>query len=289
MIHAEHVRMSIGDRILLDDVTVNIDKGVRIGLVGINGAGKTTFTRLLSGQEMPESVEYSGRIIRKGRIGYLSQDTHVGDQEQIAKDRILEARDIAKTLERIRKAERDMTQLTGVKQQKAMERYVRLDQEFTNSGGWAAHAEAAHMAHALGLGEKELETPIGKLSGGQRRRVELARILFSQADTLLLDEPTNHLDHDSIEWLGEYLQNFSGGFVVISHSEQLLRDSDSMIWHADAQRHTIDIYSMGWQAYQRQIVVDNERRKKERAHALKQAQRLLDQADRMHAKASKAV
>ena len=108
---------------------------------------------------------------------------------------------------------------------KALDRYTRLDHEFTMAGGYAAASEAARIAAALGLPDRVLDQSIGTLSGGQRRRVELARILFQRPDTLLLDEPTNHLDHDSVLWLHDHLRSYSGGFIVISHDVELLCDT----------------------------------------------------------------
>lgn len=134
-----------------------------------------------------------------------------------------------------------------------------------------------------------LNRELGTLSGGQRRRVELARILFSDADTLILDEPTNHLDADSIEWLKHYLKRFEGGFLVISHSTELLDETVNKVWHLDAQRGSIDMYALGWKAYLRQRVVDEERRRREREVAEKKADRLMKQGIRLHAKATKAV
>lgn len=290
MITARNLSLRIGARELLRDGNFHVTKGMRIGLVGRNGAGKTTLMRLLAGSEVSnESLEHTGDVFRKGTIGYLPQDTHVGNQNQIARERILQARGIDETIRRIRKAEKQMTEESGAKQQKAMERYVRLDQEFTAAGGWAANAQAAQMAAALGLGERELSQSLDTLSGGQRRRVELARILFSDSQTLLLDEPTNHLDNDSIIWLRDYLRSYKGGFVVISHSVELLEDTVDTIWYLDANRAALDIYNMGWTDYLKQREVDERRRRRERANAEKKAAALLKQADRLHAKATKAV
>ncbi|MYU04505.1 ATP-binding cassette domain-containing protein, partial [Streptomyces sp. SID8366] len=127
------------------------------------------------------------------------------------------------------------------------------------------------------------------LSGGQRRRIELARILFSDADTLLLDEPTNHLDADSIIWLRDYLKTYRGGFIVISHDVDLVETVVNKVFYLDANRSNIDVYNMGWKLYQQQREADEKRRKRERANAEKKAAVLNAQADKMRAKATKTV
>ena len=133
-----------------------------------------------------------------------------------------------------------------------------------------------------------LGQPLKTLSGGQRRRVELARILFSGAETLLLDEPTNHLDADSIVWLREFLKAHKGGLVVISHDTALLEATVNRVLHLDANRAEIDVYNMGWKAYLQQRETDEKRRKRERANAENKAKTLTDQANKMRAKATKA-
>ena len=138
---------------------------------------------------------------------------------------------------------------TGEKQDRAMRRYGRLEAEFTAAGGYAAESEAAQIAGALGLDERVLGQELGTLSGGQRRRIELARILFSGAETLLLDEPTNHLDADSIAWLRDYLKGYRGGLVVISHDVELLDAVVNKVFHLDANRGELDQYNLGWKAY----------------------------------------
>src|SRR6185436_11242182 len=122
----------------------------------------------------------------------------------------------------LRETEGAMASADDETRDKAVRRYGRLDEEFHVRGGYAAESEAASIASSLGLPERVLTQPLGTLSGGQRRRVELARILFSGASTLLLDEPTNHLDADSILWLRDFLRAWSGGLVVISHDVGLL-------------------------------------------------------------------
>ncbi|CAM5698022.1 hypothetical protein SBADM41S_11019 [Streptomyces badius] len=154
-----------------------------------------------------------------------------------------------------------------------MKKYERLETEFLAKGGYAAEAEAATIAAALNLPDRVLGQPLHTLSGGQRRRVELARILFSDADTLLLDEPTNHLDADSIVWLRDYLKSYRGGFVVISHDVELVETVVNKVFYLDANRSQIDIYNMGWKLYQQQREADEKRRKRERAERREEGRR----------------
>jgi len=155
-------------------------------------------------------------------------------------------------------------------------------------GGYAAEAEAASLAASLGLPQRVLRQPLRTLSGGQRRRVELARILFGGADTLLLDEPTNHLDADSVSWLRDHLRAFRGGLIVISHDTGLLDAVVNKVFHLDADRTELDIYNLGWHAYLEQRETDARRRRRERVNAERQAAALQSQADKMRAKATKA-
>lgn len=289
MINVSNLTVRIGARTLIKDASFRVDKGMRIGFVGRNGAGKTTTMRMLAGEPDHGQAEFEGQVSRRGTIGYLPQDTRIGDPEQIARDRILSVRGIDEIITRIRKAEHIMGTATGPKQQKAMERYVRLDQEFNNQGGWAANAKASQIAASLGLDDRILKQPLKTLSGGQRRRVELARALFSDAEVLLLDEPTNHLDHDSLIWLRDFLRTYPGGFIVISHDVDLIRDTVNHVYHLDAERGVVDIYNMGWDLYLKQREEDERRRRRERAAALKKAESLRLQGEKMRAKATKAV
>ncbi|MEV7924492.1 MULTISPECIES: ribosomal protection-like ABC-F family protein [unclassified Kitasatospora] len=285
MISANALELRAGARILIESANFKVAAGDRIGLVGRNGAGKTTLTKVLAGEGMPAS----GTVTRSGEVGYLPQDPRTGDLDVLAKDRILSARGLDTVLKKMRENEDRMANGQGATRDNAMKKYARLETEFLTKGGYAAEAEAATIAAALGLPDRILNQELHTLSGGQRRRVELARILFSDSDVLLLDEPTNHLDADSIVWLRDFLKTYKGGFIVISHDVELVETVVNKVFYLDANRSAIDVYNMGWKQYQQQREDDEKRRKRERANAEKKAATLNSQADKMRAKATKTV
>jgi len=284
MITAHQLEVRAGSRLLMENVSFRVAAGDKVGLVGRNGSGKTTLTKILSGEAQPAS----GRVTTSGEVGYLPQDPRTADLEMIAKARILSARGLDDVVRRLRTAEQDMASDDPDRREKGMKRYERADAELHVGGGYAAESEAAQIASSLGIEERILAQPLNTLSGGQRRRVELARILFSGAETLLLDEPTNHLDADSIVWLREFLRTHKGGLIVISHDVSLLDACVNKVLHLDANRAEIDVYNLGWKAYLAQRETDERRRKRERSNAERKANTLTDQANRMRAKASKA-
>jgi ATPase subunit of ABC transporter with duplicated ATPase domains len=295
VITATDLEVRAGARTLLsiDGAALRVQPGDRIGLVGRNGAGKTTTMRILAGESEP----YSGTIARSGEIGYLPQDPKEGDLDMLARDRVLSARGLDTLLADLEKQQALMAEVADdVARDKAVRRYGELEERFSALGGYAAESEAGRICASLGLPERVLTQPLRTLSGGQRRRVELSRILFAASDTgsgsdttLLLDEPTNHLDADSIGWLRSFLQNHTGGLVVISHNVELLADVVNRVWFLDAVRGEADVYNMGWQKYLDARATDEQRRRRERANAEKKASALRTQAAKMGAKATKAV
>ena len=295
MITATDLEVRAGARTLLsiDGAALRISPGDRIGLVGRNGAGKTTTMRILAGEGEP----YAGTIDRSGEIGYLPQDPREGDLDMLARDRVLSARGLDTLLADLEKQQAIMAEVADdAARDKAVRRYGELEERFSALGGYAAESEAGRICASLGLPERVLTQSLRTLSGGQRRRVELSRILFAASDTgsgsdttLLLDEPTNHLDADSIGWLRAFLQNHTGGLVVISHNVELLADVVNRVWFLDAVRGEADVYNMGWQKYLDARATDEQRRRRERANAEKKASALRTQAAKMGAKATKAV
>jgi ATPase subunit of ABC transporter with duplicated ATPase domains len=288
MIAATDLELRAGARILLEPTTLRIQPGDRIGLVGRNGAGKTSALRALAG----ESVPRAGRIERRGPVGYLPQDPRTGDLDVTARDRVLSARGLDRLVTEIAKIQ---VQLAETPDDEALvRRYGQLEHRFDDLGGYAAESEAGRICSSLGLPDRVLGQTLRTLSGGQRRRVELARILFADGDiagesaTLLLDEPTNHLDADSITWLRDFLRQHPGGLVVISHEVGLLDAVVNKVWHLDANRAALDVYNVGWKTYLQQRETDERRRHRERANAERKIEALRSQADKMRAKATKA-
>jgi ATPase subunit of ABC transporter with duplicated ATPase domains len=280
MITVTNLALRMGARTLLESASFTIARGDRVGLVGRNGAGKTTLARVLAGEGLPDE----GRVSVTGQVGYLPQGPSEGDQESTASERILSGRGLDTLRRELEAAEAALAKGSAP----VLRRYGQLQDRFQALGGYAAEAEAASIAAGLGLPERVMKNRLRELSGGQRRRVELARILFSGAETLLLDEPTNHLDADSIAWLRDFLQRHRGGWVVISHDVALLEATVNKVFLLDATRSSIEIYNLGWRAYLEQREADDRRQKRERANAEKKATALKTQADRMRAKATRA-
>lgn len=296
MITATDLEVRAGVRTLLSapGPALRVQAGDRIGLVGRNGAGKTTTLRILAGEGEP----YAGTITRSSDIGYLPQDPREGNLDVLARDRVLSARGLDALIRDMEKQQALMAELADeTERERAVRKYGRLEDRFSALGGYVAESEAARICHSLGLPDRVLDQALRTLSGGQRRRIELARILFAASDgsggrsdtTLLLDEPTNHLDADSITWLRGFLQNHDGGLIVISHDVDLLADVVNKVWFLDAVRGEADVYNMGWTKYLDARATDEQRRRRERANAEKKASALRAQAAKLGAKATKAV
>ena len=196
MIVTHDLEVRVGARTLLTapGEQLRVQPGDRIGLVGRNGAGKTTTMRILSGETEP----YGGSVVRSGSIGYLPQDSREGNIDISARDRVLSARGLDQIRRSMDRQQEIMeTATTDTKRDAAIRKFSRLEERYHDLGGYEANAEAARICDALGLPERILDQPLKTLSGGQRRRVELAQILFAategsgkSATTLLLDEPT---------------------------------------------------------------------------------------------------
>ena len=278
-----NLKKTYGVKTLFEKINFSIEDSDKIGVIGVNGTGKSSLLRIVAGQDTPDAGEV--RVYGSKRIEYLAQtpelDPNITVLAQVFRADTPE-------MNTLRDYEHTLDLLMRYPEDEKLQRHLLALTDTIDAGGlWNLKSQVETILTQLGI--RDFDKTIGTLSGGQRRRIELARILFSDADTLILDEPTNHLDADSIEWLRGYLKKYEGGFLVISHSTELLDEVVNKVWHLDAQLGQIDMYSLSWKAYLHQRVVDEERRRREREVAEKKAERLMKQGIRLHAKASKAV
>ncbi|HEX6302223.1 MAG TPA: ABC-F family ATP-binding cassette domain-containing protein [Acidimicrobiia bacterium] len=273
MLIARDLRIDAGVRTLIRDVSFSVQAGDRIGLVGRNGAGKTTLMRTLMGGLQPAE----GTVLRSGNIGYFSQEAALPDLEHpdaTALERILMAREIGAMQRRIEQSRARLEGLDGEERDRGIARFSRLHDEFESKGGFVAEAEAKRIASNVGIGNDELVQPVKTMSGGQRRRVELARLLFAETDVMLLDEPTNHLDLDAKAWLIEYLSTYRGGMLVVSHDLPLL---DEAITSVLALEHgELEAYRGNYSHYLVERDLRQERKARERRHQDQAIARLED-------------
>jgi ATPase subunit of ABC transporter with duplicated ATPase domains len=281
--------VEVGGTLVVEGAAFSVRAGDSVGLVGRNGAGKTSLLKVLGGMAAPKA----GVIQRPDAFGYLPQDPRL---DQIPPDRtavthVLGGRDLDTLAQRLEELRLKMEAQPG--DEALVAKWSRAHDRFEHAGGYAAEAEAKRLLAGLGLRSDRTERPIAVLSGGERRRVELARILFAGSDALLLDEPTNHLDNDAREWLLAFLRSYRGGLVVVSHDLELLDESITRVLHLDrpgeADVGELTEYKGTYSQYRAARARDEERRAKLAAHQQTEVARLQALVDRWGAKASKAA
>jgi ATPase subunit of ABC transporter with duplicated ATPase domains len=220
--------VEVGGKFVVDELSFSLRAGDKVGVVGRNGAGKTSTLRVLAGEDQPAA----GTVVRRGAVGYLRQDPrqHRADEEARGLEHILSAKGLVEMSRRLEKAR---LALEESHLDRNVARFARLEEDYRDLGGYQAEAEARSISAGLGLAQDRLELPVRALSGGEKRRLELARILFGGSDLLLLDEPTNHLDADAKLWLVKFLASYKGALMVVSHDIGLLDGSITRILHLD--------------------------------------------------------
>ena len=288
MLQVQGISVEVGGRLIVDGVSFTVMPKDKVGLVGRNGAGKTTLFKVLGGATEPTA----GRIVRKGGFGYLPQDPRIAGvlDTRTAVTHVLSGRGIDEQLDRIEKLRIAMEEDHS---DRNVARYSRAHDVFASEGGYAADSEARSIMAGLGLPSDRMELPIGVLSGGERRRVELSRILFAGSDLLLLDEPTNHLDVDAKTWLLGFMRTYRGGLLVISHDLDLLDEAITRVLHLDRPNEdsvgTLVEYKGTYSQYRTARAKDEERLAKVAAQQTKEIARLQTVVDRFGAKATKAA
>jgi ATPase subunit of ABC transporter with duplicated ATPase domains len=280
MLETRALKVEVGGRTTLESATFAVRPGDKVGLVGRNGAGKTSLLKVLAGAAEPAG----GTVRISGRLGFLTQDPralrHVTEVTGLA--HVLSGRGLdeaAARLETLRTAmEQDPTE-------RAIGRFSRAEDHFASLGGYAAESEVRQLVAGLGLGSDRLDLPLGVLSGGERRRVELARILFGGTDFLMLDEPTNHLDVDAKNWLMNFLRDFRGALLVVSHDLDLLDEAITRVLHLD-EGEMVE-YKGTYSQYREARAADEERRRRLAERQQGEIKRLTDLADSMRHQTAK--
>jgi ATP-binding cassette subfamily F protein 3 len=223
---AENLAKYFGAQDVFSDISFQIGHGDKIALVGVNGAGKTTLLHLVLGLDTPSA----GRLnMAKGlRIGYLSQTADLSSGRTLYQEMLEVFADLRAQQEQLHQLEAEMAD--PERGEKALERYGELMQRFELAGGYTYEQEIRRVLKGLGFGEEDFGKPLALLSGGQRTRAQLAKLLLQSPDLLLLDEPTNHLDLQATEWLEEYLQAWKGSLVVVAHDRYFLDRVANRVW-----------------------------------------------------------
>jgi ATPase subunit of ABC transporter with duplicated ATPase domains len=283
---ARDLTVEVAAKTIVQGVSFEVRPGEKVGLVGRNGAGKTTLFRVLGGAAAPAG----GSVRRADSVGYLSQDPRADavPDDTNCLTHVLSGRGLdeaAARLEKLRVALEEDPSTANV------ERFAAAQEHFEHLGGYAAEAEVRKLVTGLGLRQDRLDLTLAALSGGERRRLELARILFAGSELLLLDEPTNHLDADARDWLLQFLRNYRGALVVISHDLVLLDDSITRVLHLDREHEdapgNLVQYSGTYSQYLRAREQDEERLAKLADRQAKEISRLSTLADSMRHQSAK--
>jgi ATPase subunit of ABC transporter with duplicated ATPase domains len=230
VLQVRNLAVEVAGRRVLSDASFTAVAGDKVGLVGRNGAGKTSLLKVLAG----EDGAAAGVALRQGTLGYVPQNPRPrAEGEKTALSHILSGRGLDRAAARLaelhEKLEHDHSPAS-------IERYSQAEEHYRVQGGYSSESDAKRIAAGLGLRLDRIDLPVGVLSGGERRRVELARVLFADADLLLLDEPTNHLDSNAKAWLLDFLRDYRGSVIVVSHDLNLLDSSITRVLHLDAGR-----------------------------------------------------
>ena len=230
MLQVRGLAVDVVARRVLSDASFTVAAGDKVGLVGRNGAGKTSLLRVLAG----EMDAAAGVALRRGTLGYVPQNPRPrAEADATALSHILSGRGLDRAAARLTELHRRLETDHSLE---AIERYSEAEERYRLDGGYSGESEARRIASGLGLRLDRVDMALGVLSGGERRRVELARVLFADPDLLLLDEPTNHLDVDAKSWLMDFLRDYRGGVIVVSHDLGLLDASITRVLHLDAGR-----------------------------------------------------
>lgn len=232
-----NISKAFGTDVILSDVSFHINEREKVAIVGPNGAGKSTLFKIIMNELAPDSGEV---VFAKGTsVGYLAQHQSLSSEHTIYDELLSMKQDIIELDHKIRQTEQDMTHLSGEKLEKLLESYAAMTHEFEQKNGYAYRSEITGVLKGLGFSEEDFSKQTNSLSGGQKTRVSLGKLLLSKPDIILLDEPTNHLDLDSIAWLETYLLNYDGTVVIVAHDRYFLDRVVSKIVEIESGKATV--------------------------------------------------
>ena len=260
MLSCNNVSKSFGVETILEDISFSVNEGDKIGIVGVNGTGKTTLFKVITGI-FPHD---KGDIFtsKNCRLGYLEQNTNFYSEKTIYDEVVSVFSDLIEAEEELRSLEHQIASLSakesssGDQLKKAMDTYGKKYEEFEKKNGYAYKSEVRGTLKGLGFSDEEMNKPVNVLSGGEKTRVLLAKLLLSKPSLLLLDEPTNHLDADAIEWLEAFLRSYEETIMIISHDRYFLDQSVNRIFEMENKRLTS--YNGNYTEYQKQAKINRE-------------------------------
>ena len=228
----QNINKAFGTDVILKNASFHMEDREKAAVVGINGAGKSTLLKIIIGEMEADSGEV---VLAKGKtIGYLAQHQDLNSDHTIYQELLTVKQDVIDLETRIREIEAQMKELSGTALDMALEQYTRMNHEFELKNGYAYKSEVVGVLKGLGFEEEEFEKHVNKLSGGQKTRVSLGKLLLSHPDLIMLDEPTNHLDMNSIAWLETFLLNYDGAVLVVAHDRYFLNRIATKIIEIDA-------------------------------------------------------
>ena len=238
ILQANKIERSFAGEVLFDNINLQVDERERIALVGKNGAGKSTFLKILVGEEEPTSGEINKK--KDISLSYLAQDSRFESENTIYDEMLHVFDDLCRTDKQLRQMELEMGEKSGDDLDKLMSDYDRLSENFRQAGGFTYEADIRAILNGFKFDESMWQMKIAELSGGQNTRLALAKMLLEKPNLLVLDEPTNHLDIETIAWLENYLVNYSGALIIVSHDRYFL-DKVATIT-LDLTKHSLDRY-----------------------------------------------
>lgn len=262
----QNISKAYGITEILNNINFHIEAKEKLAIVGINGAGKSTLLKIIMGEE--EADEGQVVIGKDISVGYLAQHQDSYYDKTIFEELLSVKQDVIELQEQIRLLEQNMKNLEGAELEAALERYTRMNHTFEQQDGYAFESQVTGILKGLGFEEADFNRPVSELSGGQKTRVSLGRLLLSRPDVILLDEPTNHLDLNSIAWLENYLKSYDGAVIIVSHDRYFLDKIVTKVVELENTKSTIYHGNYSYYAAKREEV----RLSKYRAYMNQQAE-----------------